>query len=98
MKLTRSILATTALATHTNSATFYLGGTYKMIQRRDGQLKIENTQSWLRGNWPYQDKYKGKCRTTAQSDGSNYAYYCESDNCSPMQLYYTRLDLFCGWW
>ena len=86
MKLAQSILAATALADH------YRGGTYKVLQRADGQLTIENTQTWFRGLWPGSDQYTGVgCRTTAQSSFPNWASQCVSGNCSSMKLHYTAL-------
>lgn len=86
MKLAQSILAATALADH------YRGGTYKVLQRADGQLTIENTQTWFRGLWSGSDQYTGAgCRTTAQSNFPNWANQCVSGNCSSMKLHYTAL-------
>jgi len=86
MKLAQSILAATALADH------YRGGTYKMLQRADGQLTIENTQTWLLGSDMY---YRSSCRTTAQSDYPINANQCALGDCattaSQVKLYYTAL-------
>lgn len=62
-----------------------------MLQRSDGQLDIENTQTWQKGNWD--DNYdldKGGCRTTAQSDWGVEAK-CTTGTCRKETLYYTAL-------
>jgi hypothetical protein len=86
MKLVQSILATTALADH------YRGGTYKVLQRADGKLTLENTQTWFRGLWTGSDLYDSSgCRTTAQSNYGIWAQTCVSSNCNYTQLFYTAL-------
>jgi len=86
MKLAHSILAATAFADH------YRGGTYKVLQKADGNLKIENTQCWFRGIWSGSDQYYSPgCRTTAQSDQALWGQLCQGSNCQSLRMHYTAL-------
>ena len=90
MKLITSVMFSLARASH------YRGGTYKVIQHENNQIKIVNTQTWKLGS----DQYRGGCSESdivnqVQSDfplGASCSLAGpESTDCGPADLFYAAL-------